>query len=160
MINTQSDIILAVNMHSDLSKLVLKYLLLYRKYTQGYNGVNIPKGDFFIQFPPQNNPSALVVNILCKDIYSTSYEVANHDTGSRWGYWDDDEPWTHTVHDTHTKYNSNTIHIPWSLILDKDMENRAIALNLKISKEAQEKKRLEEIADLEKRLESLKIYKE
>lgn len=69
---SEGDIIYAANAARDLNNLVVAYLTLFKKYTQGMNDVRVPDGNYTVVILPQNTPRKLRVKLVSEEV--SSYE--------------------------------------------------------------------------------------
>ncbi|AVH85049.1 hypothetical protein RsoM2USA_121 [Ralstonia phage RsoM2USA] len=164
MVRTPGDIIRAVNEISDVTQLIETYLLLWRKHCNGINDITIPSEKFLIQITgfslTENNTEQVIFNLIHLKDLSYSYDVDEpcYDLGS--GPWDGVDGVLgysrRSVYQTDYKWKFKKLALPFTCILDENIEDTLIK---KAEADRKEKERLEkerQISKLEKELAKLK----
>lgn len=158
MIRTEGDVVRASDQACELSGLVARFLIEFRKYSNGVNGVNVPDGYFTVVLKKPELVDDQHVFVCCTLIHqrTESYEVPK--------YFDPDsdnytEGWganniSHYETETHTSIESKGYRIPWrQLILSNDdLVAYLKSLKQRAKEREAEEQRQREIESLRKRL--------
>lgn len=152
---SEGEVVRAINASRDLGSIVQHRLELFRKYTNGWNGVTVYDQFWFRVNKPHEKVVSVTIFKRAESHHSRIEEIT--EGGYGWGCGDE-EPDTHRcVTWTEERYEQQTIHLPlgWFLMEEKAFEDMLINQRDKKEREKQEAKRLARIKELEDELKEL-----